>query len=100
MPILPMPRRSQDRLKSWVAQIDYFAHGGAFLALVVAATAILLWVLRVDFQFVAGAFLIIHGTTLVRKRIAPTIVQTQPEPAVRATPIRHAIDPTKERGPV
>lgn len=91
MPILPSrPRRYRDRLRAVSAYLDYFTHGGAFLGLSVAFLAILLWVLKVELQYVAGAFLIVHGTTLARKRVAPTVVQPQPEPP-RPTPLRQIL---------
>lgn len=97
MPILPeRPRKATDRLKSWYGQLDYALHSGGFLGLLVALVAILLAVLHIEFGYVAGAYLIVHGTTLVRKRVAPTVIQTQPEPP-RPQPLRKLLqDEPKE----
>lgn len=100
MPILPQrPRKAVDRLRSWYGQLDYALHSGGFLGLLTALVAVVLAVLNIEFGYVAGAALIVHGTTLARKRVAPAVVQTQPEQP-RPRPVREMLkDLPKDQGP-
>lgn len=99
MPILPeRPKKAVDRLKSWYGQLDYALHSGGFLGLLVALVAIVLAVLHIELGYVVGAAIIVHGTTIARKRVAPTTI-VPPEPP-RPRPIREILrDEPKESGP-
>lgn len=99
MPILPeLPRRMTPevlRRAGWF--LLWLFNTSAVASLLVAATAIVLWLLRVELQYVAGAFLIYSAQRLAQKRISPTTLQV-PVPAPQ--PVRRRLDgPVPERGP-
>lgn len=96
MPIMPRRRRSVDALRSASATLYLFLNGGAAASLLVAFLAILLWVARVEIQYVVGAFLIVFARRLAEKRISPTTLHV-PEPERR--PVRERLDPTLPKGP-
>ncbi len=86
MPIIPgRPRRSLTKARERVGVALDWVLATAGSSAFVAATALILWLLRVDFQYVAGAFLIVFAHRLAQKRLYPEV--NVPE-APRPRPVR------------
>ena len=102
MPVLPEgPRKAADGLREFAQRLDYAANSSAVASVLVAAIAIVLAVLNVEFQYVAGAFLIYGAQRIVQKRISPTVLHVPQEtdkPRPRPS-YRELLDPRKPQGP-
>jgi len=95
MPEIPIrPPTRAKRLKTWLDGLqDYFGYSGPAAALSVALVAILLFALRVEFSYVAGAFLIVFASRLSQKRLYPEVkIEEAPR---RSTPARDLFDGPK-----
>ena len=89
MPILPsVRRRPVDAFRRVSVYLYSVANGGPAASLLVAGIAILLWALRVELQFVAGAFLIYAAQRLAQKKITPNLVIPVPP----KQPVRETLD--------
>lgn len=70
---------------------------GTILApLLVLAVAGLLWALRVDLQFVVGAFLVVNGGRLLAKRLHPQVTMVASTPPPEPRPLRKSFEGEKD----
>lgn len=105
MPIIPLNPvgRATSALNSWVRQFDALLNSAPAASLLVASTAVLLWVFRIELQYVVGAWLIYAAQRLAQKRLSPTALQIPPErkpEPPRQRPLREAVDNPLGVGPL
>ena len=91
MPLMPMSRhgRPLDALNRLRAYIYFTLNGGVVASLVVAVLSFALWALRINLEYVAGAFLIYGAQRIAQKRISPTTLRV-PDPPKQA--VRRQLD--------
>lgn len=89
VPARPRTGAQKARIKG-LALWDLFINSAALATVLVALVACLLWLLRVELQYVVGGFLIVFASRLSHKRVAPNVTVEAPS---RKTPTRDLLDP-------
>lgn len=92
MPDLPYSPRRLATARKVLSDTIYWVQTSGGATVLVGAVAAILWFFRVEFQFVAGGFLIVFAYRLSQKRLYPEITV----PSASRTPVRDRLEKPRD----